>query len=104
LAIEPGEVDTQSFQSVTLDTSRHREMVDLVEKQRSHANRVKDRLHKPSHDAQFDHPMPHLERQVTTSTEGLSDITFESDDGIGSDRTTTACKSFSTRFKLLFMV
>ena len=67
-------------------------MMDLVEKQRSHANRAKDRLHKLSQDTHFDHPMPHLERQTTTSTEGLSDITFESDDGHGSDRTTTARK------------
>jgi hypothetical protein len=108
LSIEPVEGDSQSFQSVTLDTSRHREMVDLVERQRSQANRLKDRSHKSlqesgSHYDLHNQTIPVLERQATTNTEGvLSDITFESDDGLGSDRTTTACTNRFLFIRLLF--
>lgn len=84
-------------------------MATLIEKQRIHA-----RLSRDANNASSDllpSPMPaaiqdavhqlHLERHVTTSTEGLSDITFESDDGLGSDRTTTACKTSSSGAILL---
>jgi hypothetical protein len=85
-------------------------MVDLVERQRSQANRLKDRSHKSlqesgSHYDLHNQTIPVLERQATTNTEGvLSDITFESDDGLGSDRTTTACTNrflFIHRFFLI---
>ena len=67
-------------------------MANLIERQRSNARMARDTMPiQPSHEH---HPQLFLERNITTSTEGLSDITsFESDDGHGSDRTTIACKS-----------
>lgn len=97
LSIPAIEGDAQSFQSVTLDSMQQQEMANLVERQRINANRRPMKLRVPSqselspHNSSHETNFPvHFERQVTTSTEGLSDITLESDDGVGSDRTTTA--------------
>lgn len=79
---------------------QQQEMANLVERQRINANRRPMKLRVPSqselspHNSSHEVNFPaHFERQVTASTEGLSDITLESDDGVGSDRTTTACES-----------
>jgi hypothetical protein len=98
LNIEHQDGELQSLQSVALDSSRHKMMVDLVERQRN-ATRARALKQESvgnlnvSADGYSIYAPPVFERNNTTSTEGLSEITLESDEGASSDRTTTASKS-----------